>query len=157
MHETATTQKALFEQLLHTIEYEEVPYYRNASNRNYLGWHVLVALSIILSTITSLIAALTPADELKQALPRGLLIALPIIGAMVTAFLKSFSFHEREKNREIGLINMEDLLRKAQSVFAEAKSEDDYRKGYLEISNELARLSHDQHQLDVATRRGVQN
>ena len=157
MNNTGKTQRDLFEQLLRTIENEEVPFYRKAANKNYVSWHSLVALSIILSTAASLIAALTPPEELKQAWTRGLLISLPIVGAMVTAFLKSFSFHERERNREIGLINMERLLRKARSVFAGAKSEDDYRNGYLELNDELAKISHDQHQLDVETRRGAKN
>lgn len=153
---TVGKQQNLCKELISYVEKDEVAYYRKASTMNYAGWHLLVALSIILSTAASLIAALTPADSLKEAWPRGFLIALPIFGAMVTAFLKSFSFHEREQNREIGRIEIERLLRKAQSGFAGAQSEDDYRKVYLELTDDLAKLSHDQHKLDVATRRGTQ-
>lgn len=48
---------------------------------------------------------------------------------------------ERERKRENGRINMELLLSKARCVFAGAESDDDYRKGYIEISDELAKIS----------------
>ncbi|WP_155836395.1 hypothetical protein, partial [Burkholderia sp. AU4i] len=75
-----------------------MPFYRKEANANYVGWHLLVALSILLSTAVSLLAALTPADQLKEPWIRGLLIALPIVGATVTAFMRSFSFNVSAKS-----------------------------------------------------------
>lgn len=150
------THQFLLEELIGNIENFEIPYYRRTAKSHYSGWHLLVALSILLSAATSLIAALLPPDQLKEVVPRGLLIALPIVGVAVNAFLKSFSFHEREHNREIGRIEVELLHRRALSLQASANGEDDFRKAFLEVSEDLAKLSHDQHERDVSTRRGVQ-
>lgn len=87
----------LLRDLISHIGEKEVPFYRKASVANYAGWHLFVGLSIVLSASVSLIAAFTPAEQLKEPWTRGLLIALPIVGATVTAFMRSFSFHEREK------------------------------------------------------------
>lgn len=146
----------LLRELISHIREREVPFYRKEANANYVGWHLLVALSILLSTAVSLLAALTPADQLKEPWIRGLLIALPIVGATVTAFMRSFSFNEREKNREVGLIEADRLLRRAESLFAGASTEEQYEKAYLDVTDKLAALSHDQHALDVATRKGIQ-
>ncbi|MDR3413330.1 MAG: hypothetical protein P4L87_20650 [Formivibrio sp.] len=146
----------LLRDLITHIRENEIPFYRKEANAHYAGWHVFVALSILLSTAASLIAALVPAEQLKEPLIRGLLIALPILGTTVTAFMRSFSFHEREKNREVGLIEAERLLRKVESKFANANSEEEYQKAFLEATDDLAKLSHDQHVLDVATRKGIQ-
>ncbi len=149
------SHKELLRALISHIREKEVRFYRREAKANYFGWHLLVALSIFLSTAASLIAAVTPAENLKDPLIRGLLIVLPIVGAMVTAFLRSFSFHEREKNREVGLIEAERLLRKAESKFTSANAEEEYERVFLEVTDLLAALSHDQHALDVATRKGV--
>lgn len=141
--------------LIAHIRSREIPFYRKAASANYVGWHLFIALSIVLSAAVSLIAALTPAEHLKDTLVRGALIALPIIGATVTAFLHSFAFHEREKNREVGRIEAERLLRKAESIFASANTDDEFKKGYLELADSIAALSHDQHALDVNTRKGI--
>jgi hypothetical protein len=146
----------LLRELITHLREKEVPFYRRHANANYFGWHALVALSIVLSASVSLIAALTPAEQLKEPVVRALLIALPIIGATVTAFMRSFSFHEREKNREIGLIEAERLLRRAEGMFASATNEQEYGRVYQEVIDKLAALCHDQHALDVATRKGVQ-
>ena len=140
------SHRDLLVELIDHIRSHEVPFYRKAARANYFGWHLLIALSIVLSAAVSLIAALTHAEHLKDAF---------IIGATVTAFLQSFGFHEREKNREIGLIEAERLLRKGESIFASANTDDEYRKGYLELTDKIATLSHDQHALDVNTRKGI--
>ncbi|MEW6347094.1 MAG: hypothetical protein RXR20_00815 [Paraburkholderia sp.] len=146
----------LLQELVLQIRNKEIPFYRAAATANYIGWHTFILLSIVLSAAVSLIAALTPADQLKDAAIRALLIALPIIGATLTAIMRSFSFHEKEKNRELGLIEAERLLRTAESKFASASTESEYKEAYLEISDLLAALSRDQHALDVATRKGGQ-
>jgi len=144
----------LLKSLLDDIE-KDVAFYRQDSKANYFGWHVLMAASILLSGASSLIAALLPPEDLKEPMWRGLLITLPIVGTVAAAFLKTFNFHERERNREVGLIEAERLLRTARSKFASAANEDDFKKAFLETTGELARLSHDQHKLDVATRLGI--
>lgn len=149
------SHRDLLVELIGHIRSHEVPFYRKAARANYVGWHLLIALSIVLSAAVSLIAALTPPEHLKDAYIRGALIAIPIIGATVTAFLQSFGFHEREKNREVGLIEAERLLRKGESIFASANTDGEYRKGYLELTDKIATLSHDQHALDVNTRKGI--
>jgi len=151
-----TTHKELLEQLIDRIRDEEVPFYRKGASANYVSWHLLVGISIVISAASSLIAALTPADNLKDVWIRGLLISLPIVGATVTAFLRSFSFHERESNREIGLIEAERLLRRAENMMASASTSEQYSDAYLKLSDLLAKLSHDQHARDVATRKGIQ-
>ncbi|ERJ38803.1 hypothetical protein L810_7020 [Burkholderia sp. AU4i] len=65
-------------------------------------------------------------------------------------------FNEREKNREVGLIEAERLLRRAESLFVGASTEEQYETAYLDVTDKLAALSHDQHALDVATRKGIQ-
>lgn len=150
------THQDLLRELISQIREKEVPFYRKQANANYVGWYFFVALSIVLSASASLLAALTPADQLQNPWIRGLLIGLPIIGTTVSTFLRSFSFNEREKNREIGFIEAERLLRLAESRFASANTEEDYKLGFLEVTHKLATLSHDQHVLDVATRKGIQ-
>ncbi|CAE6697349.1 hypothetical protein [Paraburkholderia domus] len=146
----------LIRDLISQIREREIPFYSLAAKANNIGWYTFALLSIVLSAAASLIAALTPAEQLKDPIIRGLLITLPIIGATVTAVMRSFNFHERERNREIGLIEAERLLRKAESMFASATTEPEYKEAYLELTDKLAALSHDQHALDVATRKGVQ-
>ncbi len=150
------TQKDLLQELISHIRDKEVPFYRREAKANYAGWHVLVVLSIALSAGASLIAALTPAARLQETMIRGALIGLPIGGAMITALLRTLNFHERERNREVGLIEAERLLRIANSKFAGASNEEQYEKAFLEVTDLLAKLSHDQHALDVATRKGIQ-
>lgn len=153
---TKKSHQELLQELITHLRETEVPFYRKEAAVNYFGWHTLVALSIVLSTAASLIAALTPIEQLKEPLIRGLLIALPIFGAAITAFMRSFSFHDRERNRELGAIEVERLLRRAECRLASANTEEQMERAFLELSDQLAELSRDQHALDVATRKGVQ-
>jgi hypothetical protein len=41
-------------------------------------------------------------------------------------------------------------------MFASASSEEQHETAYLDLTDQLAALSHDQHALDVATRKGIQ-
>jgi hypothetical protein len=152
----ATTHKDLLEDLIDQIADKEVPFYRCSAQANYIGWHVLVVLTIMISAAAALIAALAPEDKLKEPLIRGFLIGLPLVGSALTTFLRTLNLHARERNREIGLIEAERLLRTARSLLASAATDEEYKSAFLTISDKLASLSHDQHALDVATRRGTQ-
>jgi hypothetical protein len=110
------SHKDLLEELIVQIQDKEVPFYRCSAQLNYYGWHVLVVLTIVISATAALIAALAPEDKLKEPWIRGLLIGLPIAGTTVTTFLRTLNLHVRERNREIGLIEAERLLRTARSM-----------------------------------------
>jgi hypothetical protein len=150
----AFPHKPLLEELIRAVQ-RDIAYYGRWSGFNYGLWHWLSAITILLAGASSLIAALVPADELKQALWRGLLISLPIVGAVISAFLKTFNFHDKEKNLEIGLIEAERLLRNLKSQQASATSEAEYRDAYVKGTEALAKLSLSQHRLDVAARKGI--
>lgn len=143
----------LLDELIGDLESKEVKYYRRDSSANYVAWHLLTALSILLGAASSLVAGIVPLENLKDPWPHGLLVALPIVGAVAATFLRAFSFKERERNRELGLIEAERQLRLAKSKRAAATTEAEFKDAYLQVVEDLAKLSRDQHLLDVATRR----
>jgi hypothetical protein len=143
--------RSLLRELVAELERDHLPWYRSASQSNYLSWTIASGLAF-LCTIGSALAASLIGEEQFKTFGKYLLIILPIIAATASGFLHLYKFREKEALREEGLIEVEDIIRNAKSLLATDSGVPDFKLAYHQVRERLRSLELNQHRRDIALR-----
>jgi hypothetical protein len=81
------------------------------------------------------------------------LIVAPIVSAAITGLMELFRFREKGARREDGRIEIVDIISNAKSLFASAKTEDEYREAFHAVRERNYILEKRQHGSDAALRK----
>jgi hypothetical protein len=116
-------------------------WYANVSTSNWVAYSVIEIVSIIFGLCGALLAALAkqPFANLNNWWQLGM-VAFPLVGSLCSTFLIQFRVREFHALREKGRIEVEDIIQRARSAFASAKTDEEYKKLHDSLISQIKEL-----------------
>lgn len=130
------------------LEEVHLPWYEATSGRQTIYWRACSLATILGAFGTSVVGALNAGgDKFKNYGPiiDVTLIVLPLISGLAATFLTQFRFREMEKLRELGRIEIQDLIDWAKGQLARNGQEDACFKVYEDLRKKVTDLETRQH------------
>jgi hypothetical protein len=123
------------------LKRDYLPWYERASSRYYLYWSTCAFVSVVAGFAASVVAALINDDTFSfQPYGKTLLIILPAIGSLAATLLTQFRFEEVQDLREIGRIEMQDMIAWAGGQLAAAEDKEKCSAVYEELRKKVLDL-----------------
>jgi hypothetical protein len=142
---------ALMHAMIQSLENVERPFYEEAAASHYRAWHVTMVLGIMISVAAAIVAELIDGPQFDHW-GKAVLTVLPLLATGLTALVSHFRFHEKEALREQGRIEVEDIIRNAKMLAANATTEEQMVSAYHAVRQRAYDLEMKQHTNDVAIR-----
>ena len=126
------------------LKTSNLPWYESVSSRQHFYWNTCSFLSVVAGFAASIVAAFISEGAFKDY-GKILLIVLPAIGSLAAALLTQFRFEEFEDLREVGRIEIQDMIDWASGQLAGANDEARCLEDYEELRKKVTDLETRQH------------
>jgi hypothetical protein len=114
-------------------------WYAKVSTSNWVAYSIIQIVSIIFGLSAALLAALAKQPFASHLSTRWQLamVLLPLIGSLCSTFLIQFRIREFHALRENVRIEVEDVMQRARSAFASAKTDEEYKELYDSLISQI--------------------